>query len=220
MQAVQADEREEARQEGAAPRPGTAADPRNPALRAGQARAEAALGMTDAAAADWAQVVATVPLPQYLVEAGDFFASTGRSAQAQQAYRLFDAENALYTASGVALDTDPALFYADRGDPARALRAAEAGIALRPFLEMDDAYAWALHADHRDTEALAWSNRALATGMRNATFTFHCGMIEKALGRTADARRDLTAALAINPHFNPLQAPVARAALAELGGPR
>ena len=199
---------------------GTTADPRYPDLLEGRAKAEAALGRTDAAAADWAQVVANVPLPQYLVEAGEFFAATGRTADAQQAYRLFDAENALFTANGVALDTDPTLFYADHGDPAAALRAGETGIAIRPFLEMDDAYAWALHVNHRDTEALTWSDRATATGMRNALFAFHRGMIEKALGHTDAARSDLAHALAINPHFNPLQVPVARTALAELGGPR
>jgi hypothetical protein len=42
-------------------------------------------------------------------------------------------------------------------------------------------------------------------------------MILAGLGRTAEARAALTEALAINPHFNPLQAPAARATLASLG---
>lgn len=199
---------------------GTTADPRYPDLLEGQAKAEAALGRTDAAVADWAQVVANVPLPQYLIEAGDYLQSLGRTAEAQQDYRLFDAENALFTANGVQLDSDPTLFYADHGDPAKALQYGAAGIAIRPFLEMDDAYAWALHVNHRDAEALTWAERANSTGMRNALFAFHRGMIEKSLGRTDAARADLTAALTINPHFNPLQVPVAKAALVELGGPR
>lgn len=199
---------------------GTTADPRYPDLLEGQAKAEAALGRTDAAAADWAQVVANVPLPQYLIEAGDYLQSLGRTAEAQQDYRLFDAENALFTANGVQLDTDPTLFYADHGDPAKALQYGKAGIAIRPFLEMDDAYAWALHVNHRDAEALTWVRRANSTGMRNALFAFHRGMIEKSLGDSDAARTDLAAALAINPFFNPLQVPVAKAALAELGGPR
>jgi len=199
---------------------GTAADPRYPGLLEGQAKAEAALGQTDAAVTDYAQVVAAVPLPQYLIEAGEYLQSIGRTAQAQQDYKLFDAENALFTSNGVQLDTDPTLFYADHGDPAKALAAGEAGIKIRPFLEMDDAYAWALHVNRRDAEALTWANKAAATGMRNALFAFHKGMIENALGQTAAARADLTAALAINPHFNPLQAPIARATLAQLGGSR
>lgn len=198
---------------------GAAADPRNPDLLAGQARAEAALGRTEAAA-HWAEVVATVPSPQYLLEAGDFFSSTGRTTQAEQAYRLFEAQNALFAANGIVPDTDVTLFHADHGDPATALRSAEAGTAIRPFLEMDDAYAWALHVNGRDAEALAWSDKAMATGLRSALFSFHRGMIEKSLGNRDAARTHLTAAFAINMHFNPVQAPVGRAALAELGGPR
>jgi hypothetical protein len=41
-------------------------------------------------------------------------------------------------------------------------------------------------------------------------------MIEKALGRRADARRSLAAALHLNPHFSPLQSPRAKAALEDL----
>ncbi len=199
---------------------GTQADPRYPDLLAGQARAEAALGQTDAAVADYAQVVANVPLPQYVIEAGEYLQSLGRTADAQRDYALFDAENTLFTSNGVQLDTDPTLFYADHGDPAKALKFGQAGIAIRPFLEMDDAYAWALHVNGRDAEALTWSDKALATGMRNALFHFHRGMIEKALGTKDAARDDLAGALAINPHFSPLQVPVAQQALAALGGPR
>jgi len=162
-------------------------------------------------------VVASVPLPQYLIEAGEYLQSIGHTAAAQQDYTLFDAENALFTSNGVQLDTDPTLFCADHGQPAKALAAGQVGITMRPFLEMDDAYAWALHVNGLDAEALSWSNKATATGMRNALFAFHKGMIENALGQTEVARTDLTAALAINPHFNPLQVPVARATL---GGPR
>jgi len=197
---------------------GADADPRYPDLLAGQARAEAALGQQDAAVADYAQVVATVPLPQYVIEAGEYLESIGRTAEAQRNYKLFDAENALFTSNGVQLDTDPALFYADHGDPKKALAAAEAGIKIRPFLEMDDAYAWALHVNGRDAEALTWSNKATATGMRNALFYFHRGMIKNSLGQKDAARADLTMALTINPHFNPLQVPAAKATLAQLGG--
>jgi ABC-type lipopolysaccharide export system ATPase subunit len=41
-------------------------------------------------------------------------------------------------------------------------------------------------------------------------------MIELSLGRRRDARRDLAAALALNPHFSPLDAPAAAAALKRL----
>jgi lipopolysaccharide biosynthesis regulator YciM len=69
----------------------------------------------------------------------------------------------------------------------------------------------------KDTEALTWSHKALATGMKNALFYFHLGVIEKSLGDKAAAVQDLTTALTINPQFSPLQAPVATQALQQLG---
>jgi len=49
-----------------------------------------------------------------------------------------------------------------------------------------------------------------ALGAHNSGYLFHLGMIELSLGRNADARRDLSAALALNPRFSPLDAPAAR----------
>ena len=85
---------------------------------------------------------------------------------------------------------------------------------------MDDAYAWALHANGRDEEARAWSSKALALGTRNALFEFHAGVIEQSLGNVAGAQEHLSQALAINPSFSLKWAPVARAAFEQLGGAR
>lgn len=198
---------------------GTAADADAPDLLEGQAKAEAALGQVEAAAADYQRLVQGVPLPQYLMEAGEYFESIGLTADAHQADELFATQTTLFTANGVQLDTDPTLFYANQGDPVQALRYAEAGLRVRPSAEMQDAYAWALFANGRDVESLAWAEKAASTGMRNALFSFHKGMIENSLGRRAAARADLTAALAINPYFSPRLVPIAHATLATLGGP-
>lgn len=198
---------------------GAKADPTYSALLAVRAKAEAALGQTSAAISDYAQLVNDVPQPEYVVEYGELLQSLGRTADANAQYQVFLAEEKLFESNGVALDTDPTLFYADHGDPATALRYGEAGIKIRPFIEMDDALAWALHVNHRDTDALAYEQRAMALGTRNALFRFHLGMIDLALGDRAAARTALTAALALNPHFNPLLAPEAQKTLASLGGP-
>jgi len=58
----------------------------------------------------------------------------------------------------------------------------------------------------------------MALGYRNALFAFHAGMIQAKLGDRLQARRLLTEALDINPHFSIQYAPVAHAALAKLGG--
>lgn len=82
---------------------------------------------------------------------------------------------------------------------------------------MQDAYAWALHRNGRNSEALEWVNKAMSLGTKNALFEFHAGVIKEALGDVAGARLNYASALAINPSFNALQAPEARAALARLG---
>ena len=199
---------------------GLAADPSYSALLEGRAKAEAALGQNDAAVRDYLKVISEVPQPTYLIEAGELLQSLGRTKQAEQQYRLFNTENQLFVANGVTLDTDPTLFYADHGDPQRALKYGQVGIRIRPFVEMDDAYAWALHVNHRDLEALAYEKKAMQLGTRNALFYFHAGMIDKSLGRSGEAAADLRKALAINPYFNPYQLPVLNKALAELGGGR
>lgn len=197
---------------------GFAADPSYAALLEGRAKAEAALGQTSAALADYATLVGRVPQPEYVVEYGELLQSLGRTADANTQYQVFLAEEKLFESNGVALDTDPTLFYADHGNPTLAMHYAQQGIKIRPFLEMQDAYAWALHANHRDADALGYERAAMALGTRNALFSYHLGMIEMALGDKGAARQALTTALATNPHFNPLQAPTAVRTLASLGG--
>ena len=195
------------------------ASPGDSAALAGKAKAEAALGQNLTAIDDYATLVARTPEPSYLIEYGELLESLGRTAEADKQYAIFGTTQQLFEANGVAPDSTPSLFYADHGDPARALESAEKGIATRPFVVMYDAYAWALHRNGRDVEALAAINTAMKPGMKNALFHFHKGMIQASLGNADDARLELTQALEINPKFNPLDAPIALAALAELGTP-
>jgi tetratricopeptide (TPR) repeat protein len=194
---------------------GLLADPGDHGLRAGQAKALAALGRTTQAIAAYASLVSAAPQPQYVLEYGELLESQHDPGAARQ-YELFRIEEQLFRANHVVLDAEPTLFEADHGSPAKALQYAEAGWRTRPFLEMADAYAWALYANNRDAEALRWSDRALATGWTNALFHFHRGMIERSLQRPAAARADLQEALSLNPHFSALHVSQARAALVTL----
>ncbi|GAA1235453.1 hypothetical protein GCM10009665_27020 [Kitasatospora nipponensis] len=198
---------------------GLAAAPVSADLLEGRAKAEAALGHTDAAVVDFTSAVAKVPQPSYVLELGELLQSLGRTKDAEQQYRVFRGEEKLLTDNGVALDSDATLFEADHGNPDQAVTLAEQGLRTRPFLDMHDAYAWALHAAGRDAEALEQSRQATALGMRNALFHYHQGMIEKSLGHRDAARTELQQALSINEHFSPLAAPLMHAALTELGAP-
>ena len=184
----------------------------------GRARVLAARGDLAAAIRDRQSLVSRLPLPAYLTALGELYEAQGRKDQVRQQYDVVDASIRIARANGVTTDLETALFAADHGDRATALRAARAERARRDSVQVDDALAWALHVNGRDREAIAQARQAARTGYRNAMFLYHRGMIERALGLRSEARRSLAAALDLNPYFSPLLAPRARAALADLGG--
>ena len=194
------------------------ADPGYLAALEGRARVRAAAGDITGALQDLQTVVNRLPLPGYLTEYGEMLTSAGWSAEAARQYAVARAWVRLAQASGVATDLETALFAADHGGEAEALRAARAEWARRHSVHVEDALAWALHVNGKDAEALRYAELANGLGYRSAMFRYHLGMIEKALGRTADARRDLTSALRLNSHFSARHAPLAKAALTSLGG--
>ena len=197
---------------------GLADDPDEPALLLGRARVDAARGDVDRAVAGFAAVAAARPLPENLVEYGEYLESLGRQDEADEQYALVDTVRRLFAASGVQDDLSTALFAADHGDPETALVAAQAEYDRRQNTDAQDALAWALHSAGRDAEALPLAQQATSLGGASALFRYHRGAIEAALGQTDAARATLAGALDTNPHFSPLLAPRAVALLESLGG--
>jgi len=197
----------------------TQIDPTFIPARAGLAKVEAARGEIPRAVADYQWVVTRLPFPEYVIALGDLFTVSGQPAEAARQYGLLRVEQQLLKANGVNVDLEIALFDADHGvDLAGGLAAANAEWARRHSIQVADALAWELYVNGRPAQALAYANRALALGTRSALFFFHRGMIERALGRTGSARRDLGEALKIDPHFSILWSKLAAALLARLGG--
>ncbi|MFD7664585.1 hypothetical protein [Streptomyces sp. NPDC059788] len=186
-----------------------------PALE-GRARTYAARGELGTAARELREVVRRYPLPGPLAAFGEVLEARGERAAAQRQYALAGTWADLARANGVAVDLETALIEADHGDRSAALRAARAEWSRRHTVHSADALAWALHRTGRDREALPYTERAAAPGFRDATLLYHRGMIERALGRAADARRDLSAALSLDPGFSPTGSAAARSALAAL----
>jgi tetratricopeptide (TPR) repeat protein len=186
---------------------------------AGLARVLAAQGRTVAAIRDLKWVVARYPLPEYVIALGDLHRSVGQGEEAARQYGLLHAEEQLFRANGVNMDLEIALFDADhRVNLAAGLAAARAEWSRRHSIHVADALGWELFANGRPAEALRYVNLALGLGMRNALFFFHRGMIEWSLGRTMAARRDMAAALSINPSFSILWSKEAARLLAQMGG--
>jgi len=193
--------------------------PDEPSLLIGQARVAAARGEEQAALEGYGTVVNLRPLPDYLVEFGAYLMSLGRTEEADAQFALFETTLLLFQGNGVRDSLTLALVEADHGDPVAAVAAAEEERAQRENIDSADALAWALHSAGRDADALPYAEQATGIGGRNALFLYHRGIIEQALGLTEQARQSLDAALDTNPYFSPLQAPLAKEALAALGGP-
>jgi tetratricopeptide (TPR) repeat protein len=190
--------------------------PDHPPSLAGQGRLAVGAGRLDEAIALFERAASILPLPEYVIALGDAQAAAGRASDATRSYDLARAEIQLFKAAGVVVDVDLALLEADHGDPATALVDAMAAHAATPTVRAADAMAWALHRLGRDAEAMPFVTEALRLGSIDPILRYHAGAIEAALGRTADARRDLELALATDPGFSATAAADARRLLATL----
>lgn len=185
--------------------------------QAGHARVLAANGSVPEAVADYQKLVSRAPLPQFLLELAELELARQQDAAAAGQLSALAAEVRLLTAGDGNVPADPALmlYEADHGDPAVAVRLLRREWNRRRSVLVADALGWALHRAGQDDEALDLLHQAAATGWHNPLFAYHRGAVEAALGRP-QAADDLREALALNPHFSPYHAPLARQLLAGL----
>jgi len=180
-------------------------------------RVRAAEGRTGEAIELDRRAVARVPAPDLVAALGDVYAAAGDAQQAERQYALVEYMGRVAEATGTTYGRQLALFYADHDCRlAEALRLARQEAATRGDIYTDDALAWALYKNGRLAEAARAAHRALRLRTEDALLEYHAGMIAAAHRRAARAARHLRRALAINPHFDLRQAPLARAALAGL----
>jgi tetratricopeptide (TPR) repeat protein len=183
----------------------------------GLARVRAAQGHYDEARALYDQVRTPPPDVPLMIAIGDLAAVQGDQAGAERQYA------AVETATSPAEQEDPlnarlyARFYADHERrPGRALELARIDLARRADVFGYDTLAWALYRNGRFPEAADAITTALASGTRDAVLLYHAGMIAAAQGNDSAAVELLDEALTTNPHFDLLQADMARATLQEL----
>lgn len=183
---------------------------------AGLAEVEAAGGELDAAIDRYQALVARLPLPEYVIALGEAQLAAGRDEAAQETFALVEVQRRLLESNGVNSDAELALFEADHGDPARAVRVARRAWEAGPSVRSADALGWALTRAGEADEGLRWARRALKLGWEDPTALYHAGMAARAADERDAAVAYLEAALKRNPDFSPLRAPKARTALEEL----
>jgi tetratricopeptide (TPR) repeat protein len=177
----------------------------------GLARVEAARGRFPSAIALARRAADSVPLTQVVATLADLYGASGREREAREQRALVGVIERLLRANGVRTDLETALFDVDHGVRlGNALDRARRAWRERPSIEAEDVLAWALARTGRCEEALGFSRRALRLGTLDAAKFFHRGMIERCLGRHADAGAWFRRALELNPHFSLVWAPVAR----------
>ncbi len=178
-------------------------------LRAAQGRHAEALKIYD-------RVIAVNPAPEFFEAKAGVLSTLGRM---QQAKTLADRALAGYLeeveAGNIGLYRHLSKFYAEvRPNPAEALKWAEKDLEVRKDVHAYDTQAWALYLSKRIPEAVAASRKAVALGTQDAAIFFHAGMIHRAAGHSAEARKWLTRALQTNPKME--EAGEVRRALAKL----
>jgi tetratricopeptide (TPR) repeat protein len=180
---------------------------------AGLARVEASEGHYREAIKRLRRATTELPIPAYVIWLGDILNVSGHQAAARREYALVGAIESLFAANGVRTELQTAIFDLDHDrNVADALARARTAYASAPSIYAEDALAWGLYRSGRCREARTHSARALRLGTRDALLVFHRAMIERCLGSTS-ARSWFRQALAINPHFSFIWAPVARSAL-------
>jgi tetratricopeptide (TPR) repeat protein len=177
---------------------------------AGLGRVRAAQGRYDEARGLYQQAIARVPLPEFVIGLGEMEQAAGRPAEAARQYDLVRVMQRLFQANGVNTDMEMALFEADHGDPAVALKQARDAYRDRPNVKAADTLAWALSQAGAQAEARRYMTEALKLGTQDALFFYHAGMIAYRSGDRATARTRLQQALAVNPQFSLFYASEAR----------
>jgi len=179
--------------------------PNHAAAIAGLGRQAVGRGDLDEAIRRFQQASAILPLPEYVIALGEYEQAAGRHAAARRDLALARAEQRLLSAAGVNTDAEAAVFEADHGSPAHAVRLGRRAWAAAPSVRSADALGWALTRAGRPAAGLRWAHRALALGSRDPAFLAHAGVTARAAGRPAEAA-PLLAAARRSPGLSPVLA--------------
>ena len=181
--------------------------------QAGLARIDAGAGREGAAIARYRRIVALRPLPEYAIALGEAELVAGRTRAARADLDLVGAEAQLLRAAGVNVDTEIALFEADHGDPADAVRLGRRALAAAPSVRSEDALGWALTRAGDPAAGLAHARRALRLGSSDPLFLYHAGVAARASGHDSLGRTWLRRALEHRAALSPYHARRAESAL-------
>ena len=156
-----------------------------------------------------------VPNVENTVLLGDVYWKLGDQEKAQRQYELVEI---IEQKLGVKNEQKRlALMWADQDMKLEeALEIATGEYAERKDIYTADVLAWCLYKTGNLTDAKTAVIAAMRLKTKDARILYHAGMIEKAAGNNAEAKRMLELALKINPEFDLLQSSLVKYALKTL----
>ena len=156
-----------------------------------------------------------VPRPDVQFELARALQMAGHQDEAAEAYQDFERAARAVIDAPCNNNHQLVLYYTDHApNPAEALRIAKIEIARRQDVDTLDAYAWALSASGDPSEAQKQLDKALAVGLRDASFFYHAGVIASRLKDSPAAFRYFNDSLSVSPESEAANA--ARVALKEV----
>ncbi len=187
-----------------------------PALE-GLGKVAYAQGKPGEAEAFFQRALTSLPVAQYAIDLGELYQAEGDANRASQQYLLAKIAFEKAASGGVNADLEEAQFFGDHDlELPTALEKARAAYAERPSILGADTLAWALYKNGDYKNAAAYSKEALRLGENDPLIAFHAGMIAKANGQPAAAKKHLQVALQLSPNFSIIYVPVAKETLKTL----
>jgi tetratricopeptide (TPR) repeat protein len=139
------------------------------------------------------------PHAENLFDLAEALQLSGRTDEAQQAFKEFERKSLLETKRADNSNHELIFYYADyANDPAQALQVAQMEYARRQDVFTRDSYAWALFKNGRYKEASEQIQTALNVGIRDARIFRHAGEIALKSGNAEQASHYLQLAAYLN----------------------
>jgi tetratricopeptide (TPR) repeat protein len=157
------------------------------------------------------------PSQQAYAGLGDLLTAQGKSEEAEKMYLKVEELHATHVQKGIHDHGFMAKFLADHDrNLVEALRMAEEH-KLSKNVHEADTLAWVYYKNGMFPQAILAMKKALAHNTPDPEIHYHAGMIASAHGDVTSAKKHLEQALAMNPNFSLIQAPLAVKVLQNLG---
>lgn len=184
---------------------------------AGLGKVYAAQGQYEQSIAYYQRAIRIIPQPAFLAALGDVYTVTGQADQAQDQFKTVEFIGKLAAINQIVYNRELVLYDANHDHKLEeALNLAQTELAVRKDIYGYDAFAWALYKNGRYEQAANAMDQAMKLGTHDALLYYHAGMIYAGVGNRSRAQSMLSLALSINPHFDLLQAQIARTTLDRL----